>query len=367
MTSTLFSFSLRSVVIGVAASILSFSISGNAQPLSHAVPTNLPGIYAITQPPSSFDPLTASPTELQSWGYPPRPSASEGPEAMSQWTEAVSPSLKRVIPQLKKIVGVYHRPVTGLKIIAMNDKSANATSYNWSGYALTPAAGAKSFYQVEGRWIVPTVKQPRGTCSNAWDYSSQWVGIGGFSDAYLLQAGSEADVYCDAGTTGTFYVPWLEWLPNSELEIYQNAAQSIPYPFQPGDYLIVYVSATNFSGGVSTTGTLVFDDITQGWSVSLSFSAASVGGSQVTGQSAEWIVERTTVNGQLATLPDYFADPWWAAEAWDLGTANHEPGTPGTSTAYAITMLDNSKNPVSSAKLFARYALWFFPEGSAVK
>jgi len=332
-----------------------------------SVPTNLPGVRAFAQPPAGFNPLTASAAELESWGYPPRPGPQEGPNALARWSEAVSPSLTRVIPQLAKTPGVYHRPAAGLKIGATNGKSTAATSENWSGYALTPGNGAQPFSYVEGRWTVPTVKQAPGTCSGGWDYSSQWVGIGGFADGYLLQAGSAANVFCDIGNNVPEYFPWLEWLPQSELVIYENASKSITYPFAPGDYLIVIVWATNFSSGASTTGNLLFEDKTQGWGVSLSFSAASVGGSQVTGQSAEWIVERTDVGGQFATLPDYTADPWWDALAKDLGSTFHYPGAPATSAVYDITMLDNSNNPVSFVDLVGPAALWFFPEGSALK
>jgi len=88
---------------------------------------------------------------------------------------------------------------------------------------------------------------------------------------------------------------------------------------------------------------------------------------EVTGKSAEWIVERTEVNGSLATLPDYIANPWWSTQAQDLGTALHYPGSPGNATAYQITMLDNNRADVSFVDLFGTNALWFFPEGSATK
>jgi hypothetical protein len=359
-------FLLRGATLGMAVGALSLVIPANAQ-TRQAVPTNFPGVYAFTQPPASFNALTASPAELARWGYPPRPNASEGPEAMARWSQAVSPSLKRVIPQLAKHEGVFHRPATGLKVISANGNSANATSPNWSGYVLTPAAGANPFSNVSGTWTVPTVKQAPGTCSGGWDYSAQWVGIGGNTDAYLLQSGSEADVYCNIGNNVPQYYPWLEWYPGPPIAIYQNASTKTTYPFQPGDYLVVYVSATNWSAGVSTTGNVLFEDITQGWSFSLTFSAASVGGSKVTGQSAEWIVERTEVNGIYAALPDYIANPWYQTLALDLGGTTYYPGSPGTSQVYNITMLDNSNNPVSSVSLSGLYALWFFPEGSAVQ
>jgi Peptidase A4 family len=333
----------------------------------HAVATNIPGVYAFTQPPAGFNAMTASPAVLAAWGYPPRPAASQGADAMAQWQAAVDPTNIRVIPQFVRHEGVYHRPATDLKLglRSAGTNTTSATSGNWSGYALTPSGSGEPFYLVTAHWTVPTVQQATHTCSG-WDYSSQWVGIGGLADGDLLQAGSAANVFCDAGKDIPEYFPWLEWLPQSELVLYRNAANQTPFPFEAGDYLIVTVWATDFSGGVSTTGNLSFADRTQHWTVNITFSAASVGGSEVTGQSAEWIVERSEVGGSLATLPNYTADPWWGTRAEDLGSANFYPGSSGTAPAYSITMLDNSNAPVSYSKLFGTQSLWFFPEGSAL-
>jgi hypothetical protein len=358
----------KAVIAGGFATAVSLAAGPSYSQETHKVPTNFGGVYAFTQPPAGFDPLAASPEELAAWGYPPRPNPQEGPQALAAWSHDVSIPLRRVVPQLKKSKGVYHGPLTGLKV-APGPSGSNpaSTSSNWSGYALVPASGAQPFYYVNGRWTVPTVKQAPGTCSGGWDYSSEWVGIGGFSDSFLLQAGSAANVFCDIGNNIPEYFPWFEWLPAAETVLYENATTETLYPFDPGDYLIVAVWATNFSGGVSTTGNVYFADVTQGWVASLTFSAASVGGSEVTGQSAEWIVERTEVDGALATLPDYTTNPWWYTRAVDLGAVSHYPGSSGGSTVYGITMLDNNGADVSYVDLFGADALWFFPEGSATK
>ena len=49
------------------------AVSDSKAPSSHAVQTNLPGVYAFKQPPANFDVRTASQEELAAWGYPPRP------------------------------------------------------------------------------------------------------------------------------------------------------------------------------------------------------------------------------------------------------------------------------------------------------
>jgi hypothetical protein len=349
-----------------AQTAASVSQAGHAS-LPHVVPTNLPGVFAFTQPPADFDPLTASKEDLESWGYPPRPDVKEGPKAMNTWLEEVNPALRRSAPELVSRPNVYNRQVMGLKMKSTQRNSIAATSGNWSGYALVPPTGGQRSPASRGAGRYPPWSRPRGTCSGGWDYSSQWVGIGGFNDAFLLQAGSAANVFCDIGNNIAEYFPWIEWLPQSELVLYKNAATATLYPFAPGDYLIVTVVATNFTSGVSTSGTLSFADVTQGWIISLAFTASSLGGSEVTGQSVEWIVERTEVNGSLATLPDYVANPWWNAGATDLAVVSYAPNTLHGATAYNITMLDNSNAAVSFVDLFGTNALWFFPEGSAVQ
>jgi hypothetical protein len=342
----------------------------NSKAPPHTVQTNIPGVFAYTQPPAAFNVRTASAAELAAWGYPPRPDASKDSAEYGHWLEVVNPAAKRVIPDLVRHEGVYHRPVANLSVNVPGSRTnapITASSENWSGLALLPASGGQPISSVSGRWTVPTVKQAPGTCSGGWDYSSQWVGIGGFNDGFLFQAGSAASVYCDVGNNIPEYFPWIEWLPQSELVLYKNASTSTLYPFAPGDYLIVTVSATNWSGGVSTTGNLSFQDVTQGWTVTLTASAASLGGSEVTGQSGEWIVERTEVNGAFATLPDYIVTPWWLTKAEDLGSVFHYPGLPNTATAYNITMVDDSNAPVSFVNLAGQNSLWFFPEGSATK
>ncbi len=77
-------------------------------------------------------------------------------------------------------------------------------SYNWSGYALTGA----SFHGVIDTWTVPTVD----TALSGDQYASDWVGIGGWSDGTLVQAGTEADNLGGRAAYGA----WTEILPAAE-------------------------------------------------------------------------------------------------------------------------------------------------------
>jgi hypothetical protein len=171
------------------------------------VPTNLPGVYAFTQPPADFDPSTASKEDLESWGYPPRTDVTEGLAAQARWLDEVNPKLRRSVPELVSRPNAYNRQVMGLKMKSTKSNVVLATLGNWSGYGLVTPSGGEPFYRVSGRWTVPAVKQAPGTCSGGWDYSSQWVGIDGFNNVDLLQAGSAANVFCDIGQNVTEYFP----------------------------------------------------------------------------------------------------------------------------------------------------------------
>jgi hypothetical protein len=77
-------------------------------------------------------------------------------------------------------------------------------SFNWSGYALTGG----TFHGVVDTWKVPTVD----TAVSGDQFSSDWVGVGGFEDATLVQAGTEADNFGGKASYGA----WTEILPAAE-------------------------------------------------------------------------------------------------------------------------------------------------------
>ena len=233
--------------------------------------TNLPGVYAFTQAPPGFDPDTAAPGELARYGYPSRPDAADGPEALAAWRMATAPHLKRVVPALLR-TNRYHLPMT---VVSADAVSGTVGSLNWSGYALTGGRGLAGFHSVLGHWTIPTAQQRFRTCSGIPVYSAQLVGIDGFNDDYVLQSGSEADAYCDNGRQRGEYYPWIEWVPGLEYLIVTSARERLP--FYPGDYLMVQVWATKWVGGASHTAHVLFTDLTRDWQASLRFSAAEVG------------------------------------------------------------------------------------------
>lgn len=82
------------------------------------------------------------------------------------------------------------------------------SSSNWSGYAQKGKKG--TFTSVQATWSVPTVTVHAGS-----QYASDWVGIGGFSDRTLVQAGTESDVVNGQAS----YDAWTEILPAASVEL----------------------------------------------------------------------------------------------------------------------------------------------------
>ena len=114
-------------------------------------------------------------------------------------------------------------------------RNADATSLNWSGYAVT----GSGLTGVAQSWVVPTAGLvPPG-------FSSTWAGIGGYSTSDLIQAGTTQDTLPVGGTQ---YYAWWETLPNAETPITSGCTGADPScAVTPGDHMHVdlHETATN--------------------------------------------------------------------------------------------------------------------------
>jgi hypothetical protein len=149
---------------------------------------------------------------------------------------------------------------------------APVQSSNWSGYADINT----TFSAVTGNWTVPTL-----TCSgSATTYSSEWIGIDGYSSSTVEQDGTEAD--CLGGVPS--YDAWYEMYGDNAVNNGYEVELSSSYPVAPGDAMSASVSVSG------STWTLTIADSTKGWNFTTTVSDSSVAKS-----SAEWIVERPEV------------------------------------------------------------------------
>lgn len=148
----------------------------------------------------------------------------------------------------------------------------NATSANWSGYAITGATGSVS--DVKGSWKVPEIQS---ACSSQIQYASFWVGIDGYDTSTVEQIGTDSD--CQNGSP--VYYAWYEFYPHFSV--------NIPITVHYNDVISAEVS---YSGGKFTVS---IADVTRGesWSTTEKMSNAKRA-------SAEWIIEAPGT-----TLPDF--------------------------------------------------------------
>jgi hypothetical protein len=333
------------------------------------VPTNLPSVQAFVAPPAAFDPVIASPETLQQYGFPPRPDQLKTPAAYNAWAKAVSaPQTRLQAPQLVQTM-IYNgraqiQPGSESKQTASEfnfnpSNSVSARSLNWSGYAIyddTTKPFAKSY--VYAYWIVPVAQHAFGNAlPGSWDYSTQWVGIDGLGSPDVLQAGTEADGHATGASQAAFYAAWIEWYPFSESRIAN-------FSVAPGNEMFVEVWNTN-----ATVGNAYLFNITRQQSVALTFKAPS--GTNLVGNSAEWVVERPGIGGSLARLTNYVACPFDACYAFGSvgGEMYNKMYFPGINSAgltvYAISMHDNAGGVISIPNLVGPADLWFRDAGSA--
>lgn len=276
-----------------AAALMSGSLIASAQSYQTAV--SIPGITGATiysGAPEGFDPISASASELEAYGYPPRPDPGDT-KAYAHWVRIVSTT--RVTPTLIA-TNRYHRPLQVIGKPAVSDNTTTLNSFNWSGYAIT-GSGSPPFWEVVGDWYVPNIGATTTT-----GYSSEWVGIDGDCSCNdLIQDGTEADYYGGS----THYDAWVEFIPEPEVQIGG-------FPIAPGD-LISAITEKAVVGG-KVTGKYFLTNFSTGKSVSVSLTIPPK--TSFSGKSAEWIVERTEVNGSFMNpLPRYaytYMDDAWA-------------------------------------------------------
>ena len=182
----------------------------------------------------------------------------------------------------------------------------NWTSTNWSGYALAGSA----ISDATGSWTVPQVGQPKNI--RQVQFSSTWVGIDGYNNSNLIQAGTEQDWI----NGKPFYQAWWEILPAPETPIPSLA-------IHPGDSMSV-----SLSQGLPNWTITVTDHTTgQTYSIQQPYSGPLT--------SAEWIQEAPTVGSHVAKLA---AD---STVVFDSGTVNG--ASPGLKNAEQGAMFRGRK------------------------
>jgi len=153
---------------------------------------------------------------------------------------------------------------------------------NWAGYIVVSNIKNPQpvVIGVSASWIVPEVN-----VSKRDTFSAVWIGIGGYLDKTLIQTGTEQE-YVDGQV---YYFAWYELLP---------------------DYLVTIHSINVWPGDTITASISLVDSVANEWAIQIS----DVTRAQTFKEnfnyncsklSAEWMVERPTVNDALSTLADF--------------------------------------------------------------
>jgi hypothetical protein len=235
-------------------------------------------------PKPNFDPLKASPAELAANGFPSMPDDPHHRERYARVWGRIKHKFHYVAPTLRvehdQTHGPRHRRPT----------EGTDTSTNWSGAVVNPPAG-QTFKYVEGDWVIPAIDAPT---QNEWYYCASWIGIDGDGSSDVFQAGVASQIYASGTSISATYYPWWEWFPASPVTITN-------FPISPGDMITMLLHSA--SGAGSTTGYVIWTNVTTGASTNVTLTAPS--GTELVGNCAEWIVEAPTVGGSQSALADY--------------------------------------------------------------
>ncbi|UQX88670.1 G1 family endopeptidase [Jatrophihabitans telluris] len=252
--------------------------------------------------PDTFDPMTASARQLAAQRLPRRPDANKEPQLRELWERAMGRTKVWITPEFEHREHISHGPMrqepapkrrgaaaaTGATAAAEQAVVSNATSTNWSGAAVFSPAD-KPYRFVGGQWTVPSPN----TVDDGSYYASEWVGIDGWGSPDVLQAGTETEVTKLWIFRSTQVYAWWEWYPAGEVRIGN-------LPVSPGDVMYCLICADSTSHA-----TVTFSNQSSG--VGTRFDITAPSGTTLTGNVAEWIVERPSVNGSVASLTDYAA------------------------------------------------------------
>jgi hypothetical protein len=203
----------------------------------------------------------------------------------------------------------FLRPTAGSKL----------ASSDWGGYVVVSDRINPSpvFLNISASWAVPSVKS-----SQTDTFSAVWIGIGGQLDNTLIQTGTEQDLIDGQ----PYYSTWYEMLP----------ADSVPIDainVSPGDEIsasISLVDVTNNRWLVQIT------DLTNGQAFNQTFVYFS------SRLSAEWIVERPTVNDSIAALASFGSATFRNAQT----STDSKSGTIVDFPFSQVTMVDRGGNPL---------------------
>jgi hypothetical protein len=305
-----------------ASHVIEVVIDDNAQAQA---PAKSNRVGKPTLPKLDVPATSLSDAEIYQRHYPPRPNPTTSPSDYASWVDLVSSEPTDMTPHIVKEADRYH---------------ASATSGNWSGYVVTSPGSAPIYAYVYGEWNVPRAYAESGFYSS--DHSSFWVGIDGFGSNDVVQDGTDSNTFTLFWIGTSSYDGWVEWYPLSS-QVVSN------FPVNPGDRLHAWTWMTDASGNYTanpTVGNFYMWNSTQGYYVRYSINTPS--GASFSGHQAEWVMERPTVGGSVASLANYSYAQMTNAYVYDLWGGLHYYGGDSSNTSWNVTMTGNGGAALST-------------------
>jgi hypothetical protein len=180
------------------------------------------------------------------------------------------------------LIGSLSLIIAFSNLFFQGSSAQHLTSLDWGGYVVVSSLPNPQpvVIGVSGSWIVPQV-----TISQKDAFSSVWIGIGGYTDETLIQIGTAHNSINGSAV----YSVWYELLPQ-----YSDTITAMDVA--PGDKI---TASINLVDTAKNEWSVEIVDATKGQRFSQNFFYNS------SRLSAEWIVEKPTVNNVLSSLADF--------------------------------------------------------------
>lgn len=230
----------------------------------------------------------------------------------------------------------------------------NQGQSSWNPAVDLTATSSVPWQTVTATWQVPRVSQPLqasdslptniSTVDDGWN-TVTWIGLDGYgASADVLQSGTRQTLL-DNAARDTQYVPWVEWYPDDEQDIF--IAPGVPMPEVPGDTFTVTIS---YQGG---GGFIVLNNVTAGIGVSTPMAAPD--GADGNGRTVEWIMETPCEHhagtDNLAALPAFTPVNFTHATATDGAGTVGDPSTSTLESEIVRTDFFGNRIPLTKATL----------------
>ena len=294
--------------------------------------------------PPDFNPLE-NPQDLKKYGLPERPDPVTQPNLFAAWERIFAPPMTFVRRAFAHdFLDLAPAPPPGLRAPMRSTRIED--SQNWSGAMVLPSGGNR-IVQIFGEWTVPTPKLPAfddefGAADepNTYDCST-WIGLDGdrrYLNSTMPQVGTTQALHVGAGSDQACeYWAWFEWWARNPVKLLRRRLKNIVVA--PGMSVMAMISVMDSQqvavifrtfAGLNSQITLFFECAPE---VFLDAAKLTKVTPDISGATAEWIMERPHTPGVAPTVFDSF--PNYTSTQFSYCVAGTAP-QPGAATSEEI-------------------------------